>query len=139
MERQNKSVLFVCTMNAVRSPMAAALLKSLDPSFAVESAGVTTAALDPVMVQTLDEIGVDIGEHRARALAELAPANYDLVVALSPEAFSAAQARFGSVEHWPVSDPTLAEGSREQLLLAYRATRDEILGRLKSRFQTEMA
>jgi protein-tyrosine-phosphatase len=130
--RQPTSVLFVCTMNAVRSPMAAALLRSLTgEGVRVDSAGVEAGELDPLAVEVMQEIGIPLSSHQPRCLSNLKADSYDLVVTLSREA----QSRMPAAEYWPVSDPTGAEGSREQRLAAYRAVRDELLKNLKSRFQ----
>jgi protein-tyrosine-phosphatase len=126
------SILFVCTMNAVRSPMAAALARHLlGEGTRIDSAGVEAGELDPLAVEVMKEIGIALSTHRPRSLTDLHPGAYDLVVTLSREADRSVSA---GAEYWPISDPTGAEGSREQRLLAYRGVRDELLKKLKSRF-----
>jgi protein-tyrosine-phosphatase len=137
MMSEPSSILFVCTMNAVRSPMAAALLRHLaGEGTRIDSAGVEAGELDPLAVEVMKEIGIALATHRPRCLSDLRPGSYDLVVALSREAQQRMQgaAPGAPIEYWPVGDPTGAEGSREQRLLAYRAVRDELLKKLKSRF-----
>jgi protein-tyrosine-phosphatase len=131
------AILFVCTMNAVRSPMAAALARRLlGPHARVESAGVSpqpdAAAPDPLTAAVLAEIGITLA-HRPRGFADLGRQGFDLVVALSPEARDRAPGG-GAVEYWPLPDPTQCEGSREQRLAAYRAVRDALSARLEARF-----
>jgi protein-tyrosine-phosphatase len=131
------SILFVCTMNAVRSPMAAALLHNMaGEGTKVDSAGVEAGQLDPLAVEVMKEIGIALSTHRPRCLSDLRPGAYDLVVTLSREAQLRMQAADpgAPIEYWPVGDPTGTEGSREQRLLAYRAVRDELLKKLNSRF-----
>lgn len=133
------NVLFACTMNAVRSPMAAALMRHLaDQSVYVESAGVKAGALDPLAVEAMEEIGLKIGQHRPRCFEDLEDGSFDLVITLSPEAQHKAveltRTAATQVEYWPTIDPTAVEGSREQRLAAYRAVRDQLLERLKQRF-----
>ena len=138
------SVLFACTMNAVRSPMAAAILRHLlGRSVYVESAGVRAGTLDPLAVEAMDEIGIEIAAHKPRRFEDLEDSNFDLVITLSPEAQHKAveltRTAATKVEYWPTQDPTAVEGSREQRLGAYRAVRDQLMERLKARFLTRSA
>jgi protein-tyrosine-phosphatase len=133
------SVLFVCSMNAIRSPMAEAILKSLHGTrLFVDSAGVRRGELDPLAVEALDEIGIDLSRHRPKTLDQLEDGFFDLVVTLSPEAHHRAlemtRDSACEVELWRLPDPSLVEGSREQRLDAYRAVRDQLLRRIRARF-----
>jgi protein-tyrosine-phosphatase len=133
------AVLFACTMNAVRSPMAAALMRHLTGRRVyVESAGVRAGDLDPLAVAAMEEIGLEIGRHRPRRFEDLEDGSFDLVITLSPEAQHKAvemtRTAATQVEYWATMDPTAVEGSREQRLSAYRAVRDQLLERLKRRF-----
>jgi len=132
-------VLIACTMNAVRSPMAAAMLRHLaGRRLHVESAGVKAGELDPLAVEAMEEIGLEIGKHRPRCFEDLEDGSFDLVITLSPEAQHKAMELTRTaatlVEYWPTMDPTAVEGSREQRLAAYRAVRDGLMDRLKRRF-----
>jgi protein-tyrosine-phosphatase len=138
------AVLFACTMNAVRSPMAAALMRHLtSKGVYVESAGVRAGALDPLAVEAMEEIGLEIGQHKPRRFEDLEDGSFDLVITLSPEAQHTAmeltRTAATRVEYWPTIDPTAVEGSREQRLAAYRAVRDQLLERLKQRFSAPSA
>ena len=137
-----QAVLFVCGLNSVRSPMAAALLKQMGgaPLYAA-SAGVRAAELDPFAVAAMEEIGIDISAHRPitfEELEDLEGLNFDLIVTLSPEAHHKALALThrlaAEVEYWPTADPTNVEGNRAQRLDAYRAVRDQLAERIRSRF-----
>ncbi len=130
-------------MNAVRSPMAAALLRHLmgsrkDAALYIESAGVRAGELDPLAVEAMEEIGLEIGKHRPRCFEDLEDGSFDLVITLSPEAQHKAmeltRTAATQVEYWPTMDPTAIEGSRAQRLEAYRSVRDQLLERLKGRF-----
>ncbi len=139
MDAPPSAVLFACTMNAVRSPMAAALMRHLTGRrIHVESAGVRVGELDPMAVAVMEEIGLELGEHRPRCFEDLEDGSFDLVITLSPEAQHKAveltRTADTKVEYWPTIDPTAVDGSREQRLLAYRAVRDQLLERLKRRF-----
>jgi protein-tyrosine-phosphatase len=134
------AVLFVCTVNAVRSPMAAALLEQMAPGVRVESAGVrpVQGELDMLANEAMAEIGLTLVP-APRALEAVKLGRFDLIVTLSPEAQHRAlelTRNIGTpVEYWPTPDPSIAEGSREQRLAAYRAVRDDLVARLKQRFR----
>ena len=66
-----QAVLLACTMNAVRSPMAAAMLRHLARGLHVESAGVRAGELDPLAVEAMDEIGLAIAKHKPRCFEDL--------------------------------------------------------------------
>jgi protein-tyrosine-phosphatase len=135
-------VLFACGFNSVRSPMAAALFRQITGrSVYVGSAGVRSGTLDPFAVAVLAEISVDITRHRPMTFEELDDwegLNFDLIVTLSPEAHHKAleltRTLAAEVEYWPTPDPTAVEGSREMRLAAYRQVRDQLIDRIKQRF-----
>ena len=137
-----QAVLFACGLNAVRSPMAAALFKQvMGNGVYVGSAGVRKGELDPFAVAVMEEAGHDIAKHRPMTFEELEDwegLNFDLIITLSPEAHHKAieltRTVAADVEYWPTVDPTDAEGSREQRLDAYRAVRDQLMARIEARF-----
>jgi protein-tyrosine-phosphatase len=137
------AVLFACGLNAIRSPIAAGLFKQLFGARAyVGSAGVRKGDLDPFAVAVMDEIGLDISRHRPMTFEELEDwegLNFDVIVTLSPEAHHKAleltRTLAAEVEYWPTPDPSVPGGNREQRLEAYRAVRDELLKRIKVRFE----
>jgi protein-tyrosine-phosphatase len=139
MARLPSSVLFACTFNSIRSPMAEALLKHLHGrSIYVDSVGVREAPLDPFAAAVMDEIGIDVKRHRAKTFDDLEDTSYDLVVSLSPEAQHSAveltRTMACDVEFWPMFDPTAVDGSREERLAGYRMVRDHLLKRILERF-----
>jgi len=133
------AVLFACTLNAVRSPMAAAIMRHLFGKFTyVEAAGVRAGDLDPFAVEVMEEIGIEIGGYKPKRFEDLEDGSFDLVVTLSPEAQHKAMELTRTsaldVEYWPTMDPTVFEGTREQRLEGYRNVRDELMRRIKARF-----
>jgi len=139
MSQKETAVLFACTLNAVRSPMAAVMLRHLTRGgLYIESAGVRAGDLDPLAVEVMGEIGLEIAKHKPRRFEDLEDGSFDLVITLSPEAQHKAveltRTAATKVEYWPTMDPTAVEGSREQRLVAYRAVRDQLMQRLKQRF-----
>ena len=139
MVRQPSAVLFACTLNAVRSPMAEAILKHLHGRrIYVDSCGVRPEEIDPFAIQVMDEIGIDLSRHRTKSFDDLEDSSFDLVLSLSPEAQHKAvdltRHMACDVEYWPVFDPTAVEGSRETRLDAYREVRDHLMRRILQRF-----
>ncbi len=138
------AVLFACTMNVVRSPMAAAILGHLAGRrvYAV-SAGVRAGETDPFVDAVMDEIGIDMSRHKPQTLADLNDTSFDLIVTLSPEAHHQAleltRTMAVDVEYWPTFDASLmvGTGNREQVLQAYRQVRDMLFMKIKKRFRLE--
>jgi protein-tyrosine-phosphatase len=122
--------------------MAESLLQQMFPhALYVKSAGVKKGELDPFAVAVMAELGQDISKHKPMTFEELEDwegLNFDLIVTLSPEAHHKAldltRTLAADVEYWPMPDPTVAEGSREQRLDAYREVRDMLTRRIKERF-----
>jgi protein-tyrosine-phosphatase len=138
------AVLFACSRNTVRSPIAAALFAQIfGRSVYVGSAGVHKGELDGFAVAAMAEIGLDISRHKPVTLEELEDwegLNFDLIATLAPEAHHRAleltRTSGVDVEYWPTADPSAVEGSREQRLDAYRAVRDQLLAHIRERFLT---
>jgi protein-tyrosine-phosphatase len=133
------SVLFACSHNAIRSPMAEALLKFLHGQrIYVQSVGVRPTETDPFAIAALDEIGLDLSRHAPKSFDDLEDDYFDLVISLSPEAQHRAveltRTSSCEIEFWPTFDATLVEGSREVRLDAFRTLRDDLLERLRHRF-----
>lgn len=134
-----RSVLFLCGMNAIRSPMAEVLArKALPPATFVASAGIRAGARDPFVDVVLAEKGLTLGNRRPQRFDEMEDAYFDLIVTLAPEAHHAAleltRSMAVEVEYWPTADPSGAAGSRDRILEAYRDVCDRIEQRIAVRF-----
>lgn len=136
-------MLFVCTHNAIRSPMAAELTRlRYGPLIRADSAGIRpNEEVSAMAAFVVDELGGDISRWRPKSLdtfAENEAGPFDLIVSLSPEAHHRAldlvPALGLAAEYWPTFDPSLAEGSRDQVLMEYRAVRDGLDRRIAARF-----
>lgn len=138
------SVLYCCTQNALRSPMAEGIFKLLHQRRVfVDSVGVRAGVLDPFAVAAMDEIGIDISRHRAKTFDSLEDNSFDLIISLSPEAHHRAlemtRTMACEVELWNTFDPSIVEGSREARLDAYREVRDTLARRIRERFPLQSA
>lgn len=130
-----QAVLFACSMNSVRSPIAEAVARHYFGSqtyFA--SAGVKRGESDGFAAAVMDEIGIEIAQHMPKTFEELEDFCFDLIVTLSPEAHHKAleltRTVAAEVIYWPTLDPTAVEGSREHILEAYRGMRDGLIKRI---------
>ena len=134
------AVLFACTMNSVRSPMAEGILKFLHGTrIYVDSVGVRSLDVDGFAVTVMDEIGIDITGHRAKTFDDLEDSYFDLIIPLSPEAQHRAvemtRVMAVDIEFWHTFDPSVIEtDNREQRLDAYRQVRDQLMNKIKDRF-----
>ncbi len=133
------AVLFACTLNAIRSPMAAAIMHHhFGHKTYVASAGIAAGDPDPFVGIIMDEIGIDLKKHRPHSFEDLEDSAFDLLITLSPEAELRAKDMSRTmaiqVESWPIEDPSRVSGSREQILESYRAVRDDLVKRIVERF-----
>jgi len=145
------AVLFACNHNRVRSPMAEGLLRRIagdrifvdscglrHPRDEVVAFGAANEA-DPLAAAVMAEVGCDLSGFRVKTFDELQDDSFDVVISLTPEAqhraVEMARGRAAEIEYWPTADPTLAEGSREARLSAYRLVRDVLAQRIRRRFQ----
>lgn len=134
-----QSVLFLCGMNAIRSPMAEALARrALPRSVFLASAGLRAGERDPFVDAVLDETGLTLGDRHPQSIDELADTNFDLIITLSPEAHHRAlemtRTIAADVEYWPMLDPTIVSGTREQIMAAYRDVRERLAAAIGARF-----
>ena len=145
-----QSVLFCCDHNAIRSPMAAGMMKKFYGHRAyVQSAGVhNDLEIDGFAIAVCDEIGVELARHRSRSFEEMeemgeALSGFDVIVTLSPasqrRALDLTRFYHLTVEYWPVMDPTGIGETRDQKLNAYRQTRDQLLARMDSKWGADGA
>ena len=140
-----QAVLFCCDHNAVRSPMAEALMKKFYGQRAyVQSAGVKNdMEVDGFSIAVCAELGIELSRHRSRSFEEMQDqgddlGQYDLIIALSPASQRAAldltKTYHLEVEYWPIIDPTAIGEGRDAKLAAYRQARDQIRDRMITRF-----
>ncbi|MBS4084792.1 MAG: low molecular weight phosphatase family protein [Rhizobiales bacterium] len=145
-QKRPQAVLFLCGQNSIRSPMAAAITKHyFGKSIYTSSAGVRKGESDPFVTAVMEEIGIDLSKHKPATVEEREDdegLNFDLAISLSPQAHHRALELTRKlpieVEYWPTTDPTIEEGSRQQKLEAYRNVRDELVRKIKQRFDPKL-
>jgi protein-tyrosine-phosphatase len=133
------AILFACSQNSLRSPMAAAIMKHLHGRRVfVDSVGVRAGELDRFAAEVMEELGISIENHQSKSFDELEDSSFDVIVTLSPEAQHSAvemtRTMACEVEFWHTFDPSIVEGNREARLEAYRQVRDQLMKRIIERF-----
>ena len=127
-----KKVLFVCVHNSARSQMAEAFLKELaGDKFDVESAGLEPGKLNPVVVEAMKEVGIDISQNKTKSAFDLYKQGrqYDYVITVCDESQAGNCPVFpgkGKKLHWGFEDPSGFTGSYEEKLAKTRIIRDAI-------------
>ena len=130
-----KKVLFVCIHNSARSQMAEAFLNEMcGREFAAFSAGLEPGKLNPLVVQAMKEVGVDISANRTKAVTEFLNQQFDYVITVCDEASAERCPMFPGQTtrmHWGFPDPSAFRGSPEVALAKTREVRDAIRTRVQ--------
>lgn len=133
------SVLFCCSQNSLRSPMAEGILKHLSKNrLFADSCGVSTGTTDRFMISVMAEKGIDMSGHTPKQFKDIHDFSFDIIIALSSDAQILAS-KFTKniaceVELWEIDDPSNIESQRKDVINAYRATRDKIFNKICERF-----
>lgn len=137
-----KRILFACTYNRIRSPMAAALMSALYPNqHQVDSCGVaiSDAIGDGFTIAVMQEVGIDLTNHSAQDVTSLNLDNTDMIICLSETSYEKICAMGGKlhqcdIHYWSIYDPNLLAENRENRLAGYRAVREALRTRLIKHF-----
>ncbi len=128
-----KGILFLCVANSARSQMAEGIARSLAPAgIQVWSAGSRPTSVRPEAIAVLEEIGIDISQHRSKAVAEIPADQVDTVITLCGEEECPLFLGQATRLHWGLPDPAGVQGNEQDRLNAFRATRDELHRRLEA-------
>jgi arsenate reductase (thioredoxin) len=130
----DRAILFLCVANSARSQMAEGLARELfGGRVAVRSAGSEPSQVNPYAIEVMREVGIDLTSHHAKAVQTIDPATVGTVITLCAE--EVCPVFLGKVRrlHWPIPDPASRDSSipRDQMLVRFRAARDQIRGRLE--------
>ncbi|EKD51949.1 MAG: protein-tyrosine phosphatase, low molecular weight [uncultured bacterium] len=130
---QKRKILFLCVANSARSQMAEGLARHyFGNEITVQSAGSKPSKINPLAIQVMNEIGIDISDHRSKSVDEIDPDSVDTVITLCAE--EVCPVFLGKAErlHWPLTDPATSEKSQGDQLKLFRSVRDQILEKLKN-------
>lgn len=125
-------VLFVCIHNSARSQMAEAFLNTLGgATFEAQSAGIEPGKLNPVVVEAMREVGIDISRKATQGVFDLLNKGetFDRVFTVCDAASGERCPIFpgaGKAIHAPFEDPGSFTGTHEEKLAKTRAVRDQI-------------
>ncbi|BCS55083.1 arsenate reductase ArsC [Geobacter sp. SVR] len=128
-------VLFLCTHNSCRSQMAEGLVNHyLGDRFEAFSAGTEATRVNPLAIQVLAELGIDISGHSSKTIDEFAGQSFDHVITLCGSANEQCPLFFGGTQrvHIGFDDPSRLPGSAEEVLPEFRRVRDQILHRIST-------
>jgi arsenate reductase (thioredoxin) len=129
-----KRVLILCTGNSARSQMAEGLLRQVGGDrFEVFSAGTEPSRVNPLAIEAMNELGIDISNQRSKSVDEFYGQEFDYVITVCDRANRNCPVFPGRTEriHWSFDDPAEAVGERNERLTVFRRVRDEIEGRLR--------
>jgi len=129
---EQKRVLFLCTGNSARSQMAEGLLRALaGDRFEVFSAGTIASFVRPQAISVMNELGIDISNHRSKSVEEFLGNDFDYVITVCDHANQHCPNFPGPVTriHWSIDDP-VGSGSGAEELMAFRRARDELRDRI---------
>ena len=125
-------VLFVCEHNSARSQMAEAFLNNYSwDRFEAESAGLEPGKLNPIVVQVMKELDIDISNNQTKAVLDLFKQGryYNFVITVCDESVAERCPIFPGINtklSWSIPDPSRLEGTDEEKLEMTRAIRDQI-------------
>ncbi len=123
-------VLILCTGNSARSQMAEGLLRhDGGERFEVASAGTKPGVVRPEAITAMQELGIDISEHRSKHVSEFQSRHFDYVLTVCDNAKESCPVFFGAAEklHHSFDDPPPAsEGTEAERLAIFRRVRDEL-------------
>jgi len=133
------SILFVCTLNSIRSPMAEGLMKQkFGSDIYVQSCGLEAGELSSLMVAVMGEKNIDMTGHKAKTVSEIADTSFDVVIAFTQDVDAAIRAVFDDsdtqIECWPTPDPTQGAMDVRAMMDNFRAVRDVIEMRIDKKF-----
>lgn len=126
-------ILFLCTGNSCRSQMAEGWARHLGGDrIEASSAGIEAHGQNPRAVRVMKEAGVDIGLQQSRRLTPAMLEHADRVITVCGHADEHCPVLPPGVKklHWPLSDPAKAQGTEDEVMAVFRASRDDIRQRV---------
>lgn len=133
-----QKVLFVCIHNSARSQMAEAFLNQIcSEHFKAQSAGLEPGKLNPIVVEAMKEIGIDISGNKTKAVFDMFKSGqmFSYVVTVCDETSAERCPVFPGVTkrlHWSFPDPSAIQGTHEQKLEGTRKIRDTIKTKIET-------
>ncbi len=130
-------VLFLCTGNSARSQMAEGYLRHAGTGrFEALSAGIEPKGLNPLAVEAMREIGIDISRQTSKDVVTLLGQHIPYVVTVCDNAKERCPIFPGTWKflHWSIDDPAEATGTHDERLAVFRRVRDQIIEQIDQEF-----
>lgn len=127
------NILFLCTGNSCRSQIAEGWARHIGgDAVVVQSAGIEAHGKNPRAIEVMQEIGIDISGQESTIVNDGMLQDADVVVTVCGHADEQCPVLPPGITklHWPLTDPAKATGTEEQIMAEFRATREEIEGRV---------
>jgi arsenate reductase len=133
MESSKPKVLFLCTGNSARSQMAEGYLQQMGSDrYEAASAGIEPKGLNPLAVEAMAEIGIDISRHKSKDVGVFLGQSIPYIITVcdnAKEKCPVFPSTYKSL-HWSLDDPAHAEGTHDERLAVFRRVRDELVRRI---------
>ena len=130
-------VLFLCVHNSARSQMAEGILRAwAGDRYDVSSAGVEATAVQPLAIEAMAEIGIDISQHTSKSVGLFREEPFFRAVTVCDDGKEACPFFPWADQqlHWSFEDPSAAEGTDGERMAVFRMVRDQIRARVESEF-----
>jgi arsenate reductase len=133
MSSMKPKALFLCTGNSARSQMAEGYLRHVaGDRFEVLSAGIEPKGLNPLAVEAMEEIGIDISRQKSKDVGSFLGQYIPYIITVCDHAREKCPVfpRTYKFLHWSLDDPAQAEGTHDERLAVFRRVRDELVRRI---------
>lgn len=122
------NLVFLCVANSARSQIAEALAKNIfiEHNFKIESAGSNPTSINPLAIDALNEVGIDISEKKSKGLHDIDLNKADLIITLCKEESCPVLPQGPTHWHWPLHDPANPNLSRNEALVSFKETTKKI-------------
>lgn len=140
MELSKPKVLFLCTGNSARSQMAEGYLQQMGSDrYEAASAGIEPQGLNPLAVEAMAEIGIDMSHHKSKDVGVFLGQNIPYIITVCDHAREKCPVFPSTYKslHWSLDDPAQAEGTHDERLAVFRRVRDELVRRIDEEFLKE--
>jgi len=122
-------MLILCTGNSARSQMAEGFMKKyVGDEFEIQSAGLEPRPLNPLAIQVMQEVGIDISDQQSKDVRNFLGQHFTYLFTVCHNAEARCPIFPGVIFRifWPFEDPAAFDGSDDEKLAKFREIRDQI-------------
>lgn len=124
-------ILFLCVANSARSQMAEGIARRVfGENIALTSAGSHPKSINPLAIEVMQEIGIDISHQVAKSIDTLEFSSIDLIITLCAEEVCLVVTGNQQQQHWPLPDPANPQLDKVAQKNLFRQVRDELMTRI---------